>query len=145
MRCGLASIDLTQLAGKTVRAVRALLEREPLKPPATQWIYPRRLNGTGVTKASSLNQGFAVPNGRHHLRCGFVHHSVCAHLCLRLGAGSEICRQLSSERKLLDPLLGSDFHLHAKPIGLSRRIGRVQQTKGWPVSGSNICHTYFGP
>ena len=95
--------------------------------------------------AGLLDQGYATPNGRHHIICGSVHHSVCTHLCLRLGAGSEICRQLSSERKLLDPLLGSDFHLHAKPIGLSRRIGRVQQTKDWPVSGSNICVTYFGP
>ena len=31
-----------QMEGTTVRAVRALLEREPLKPPATQRVYPRR-------------------------------------------------------------------------------------------------------
>ena len=39
---------------------------------------------------SSHNQGFAVPNGRHHLRGGFVHHSVRAHLCHRLRARSEM-------------------------------------------------------
>ena len=83
---------------------------------------------------SSHNQGFAVPNGRHHLRGGFVHHSVRAHLCLRLGAGSEICRQLRSETKLLDPMVWSVLHLHAEPVGLSRRI---QQKKGWTPISSN--------
>lgn len=39
-------------AGITVRAVRALLEREPLKPPATQRIYTRAPNDSGVTKAT---------------------------------------------------------------------------------------------
>ena len=83
---------------------------------------------------SSLNQGFAVPNGRHHLRGGFIHHSVRAHLCLRLGTGSEIRRQLRSERKLLDPMVRSVLHLHAEPVGFSRRI---QQKKGWSPVGSH--------
>ena len=121
-------------AGITVRAVRALLEREPLKPTATQRICTRSPSDSGVTKDGSLNQGFAVPNGRHHFRGGDIHHSVCAHLCLRLGAGGEICRQLSCERKLLDPMVWSVLYLHAEPVGLSRRI---QQTKGWTPIGSN--------
>ena len=83
---------------------------------------------------SSINQGFAEPNGRHHIRGGVIHHSVRAHLCLRLGAGSEICRQLRSETKLLDPMVWSVLHLHAEPVGLSRGI---QQTKGWTLIGSN--------
>ena len=83
---------------------------------------------------SSINQGFAEPNDRHHIRGGVIHHSVRAHLCLRLGAGSEICRQLRSERKLLDPMVWSVLHLHAEPVGFSRRI---QQTKGWTLVGSN--------
>ena len=95
--------------------------------------------------AGLLNQGPATPNGRHHIICGSVHHSVCAHLCLRLGAGSEICSQLSSQSQLLDPILRSDLNLHAKPIGISRRIRRVQRTKGWPLCGSNIRITSFGP
>ena len=86
---------------------------------------------------SSLNQGFAVPDGRHHIRGGVIHHSVRAHLCLRLGAGSEICRQLRSETKLLDPMVWSVLHLHAEPVGFSRRI---QQTKGWTLVGSNRAH-----
>jgi len=86
---------------------------------------------------SSLNQGFAVPNGRHHLGGGFIHHPVRAHLCLRLGAGSEICRQLRSETKLLDPMVWSVLHLHAELVGFSRRI---QQTKGWTLVGSNRAH-----
>ena len=84
-----------KMAGIQVRALRRLLGRKTPTSTATQWIYSRRSNSTGVTKASSLNQGFAVPNGRHHLSGGFVHHSVRAHLYLRLGAGGEICRQLS--------------------------------------------------
>jgi len=36
----------------TVRAVRALLEREPLKPPARQRICTRAPNDSGVTKAT---------------------------------------------------------------------------------------------
>ena len=36
----------------TVRAVRALLEREPLKPPATQRICTRAPADTGVSKAT---------------------------------------------------------------------------------------------
>ena len=52
MRYGLASIDLTQLAGKTVRAVRALLERESLRPFATQRICTRAPSDSGVTKAT---------------------------------------------------------------------------------------------
>ena len=122
------------LAGSMVRAVRALLEREPLKPTATQRICTRSPSDSGVTKDGSLNQGFAVPNGRHHFRGGDIHHSVCAHLCLRLGAGGEICRQLSCERKLLDAMVWSVLYLHAEPVGLSRRI---QQTKGWTPIGSN--------
>ena len=82
---------------------------------------------------SSLNQGFAVPNGRHHLRGGFVHHSVRAHLCLRLSAGREICRQLRSQRKLLDPMVRSVLHLHAEPVGFFRL---VHQKKGWTLVGS---------
>ena len=121
-------------AGITVRAVRALLEREPLKPTATQWICTRAPSDSGVTKDGSLNQGFAASNGRDHLRRGVIHHSVRAHLCLRLGAGSEICRQLRSQGKLLDPMVWSVLYLHAEPVGLSRRI---QQTKGWTPIGSN--------
>ena len=83
---------------------------------------------------SSLNQGFAVPNDRHHIRGGVIYHSVRAHLCLRLGAGSEICRQFRSERKLLDPMVRSVLHLHAEPVGFSRRI---QQKKGWSPVGSH--------
>ena len=83
---------------------------------------------------SSLNQGFAEPNGRHHLRGGVVHHSVRTHLCLRIGAGSEIRRQLRSERKLHDPMVWSVLHLHAEPVGFSRRI---QETKGWTLVGSH--------
>ena len=82
---------------------------------------------------SSLNQGFAVPNGRHHLRGGFVHHSVRAHLCLRLSAGREICRQLRSQRKLLDPMVWSVLHLHAEPVVFFRL---VHQKKGWTLVGS---------
>ena len=121
-------------AGITVRAVRALLEREPLKPTATQRICTRAPSDSGVTKDGLLNQGFAAPNGRDHLRRGVIHHSVRAHLCLRLGAGSEICRQLRSQGKLLDPMVWSVLYLHAEPVGLSRRI---QQTKGWTPIGSN--------
>ena len=123
-----------KMAGIQVRALRRFLGRKTPTSTATQWIYSRRSNSTGVTKASSLNQGFAVPNGRHHFRGGDIHHSVCAHLCLRLGAGGEICRQLSCERKLLDPMVWSVLHLHAEPVGLSRGI---QQTKGWTLIGSN--------
>ena len=94
---------------------------------------PPRVSPLGRDE-SSLNQRFAVPNGRHHIRGSVIHHSVRAHLCLRLGAGSEICRQLRSERKLLDPMVWSVLHLHAEPVGLSRR---VQQTKGWTLVGSN--------
>ena len=86
---------------------------------------------------SSINQGFAEPNDRHHIRGGVIHHSVRAHLCLRLGAGSEICRQLRSETKLMDPMAWSVLHLHAEPVGFSRRI---QQTKGWTLVGSNRAH-----
>ena len=121
----------------TVRAVRALLELQPLKPTATQRMGTRALSDSGVTKDGSLNQGFAAPNGRDHLRRGVIHHSVRAHLCLRLGAGSEICRQLRSKRKLLDPMVWSVLHLHAEPVGFSRRI---QQTKGWTLVGSNRAH-----
>ena len=126
-----------KMAGTQVRAVRALLEREPLKPTASQRICTRALSDSGVTKAGSLNQGFAAPNGRYHLRRGVINHSVRAHLCLRLGAGSEICRQLRSETKLLDPMVWSVLHLHAEPVGFSRRI---QQTKGWTLVGSNRAH-----
>jgi hypothetical protein len=38
--------------GKHVRAVRAFLEREPLKPPATQRICTRAPSDSGVTKAT---------------------------------------------------------------------------------------------
>ena len=124
-------------AGITVRAVRALLEREPLRPTATQRICTRAPSDSGVTKDGSLNQGFAAPNGRDHLRRGVIHHSVRAHLCLRLGAGSEICRQLRSQGKLLDPMVWSVLHLHAEPVGLSRRI---QLTKGWTLVGSHGAH-----
>ena len=122
-----------KMAGIQVRAVRALLEREPLKPTASQRICTRALSDSGVTKAGSLNQGFSAPNGRYHLRRGVIHHSVRAHLCLRLGSGSEICRQLRSQRKLLDPMVWSVLHLHAEPVGLSRRI---HQKKGWTLVGS---------
>ena len=133
--CSLERDDSSRkMAGIQVRALRRFLGRKTPTSTAMQWIYSRRSNSTGVTKASSLNQGFAVPNGRHHFRCGDIHHSVCAHLCLRLGAGGEICRQLSCERKLLDPMVWSVLHLHAEPVGLSRRI---QQTKGWTPIGSN--------
>ena len=118
----------------TVRAVRALLGRKTLKPSAAQWIYNRALGDSGVTKARSHNQGFAVPNGRHHLRGGFVHHSVRAHLCHRLRARSEMCRQLPRERKLRDPMVWSVLHLHAEPVGFSRAI---HQTKGWTLVGSH--------
>ena len=112
----------------------------PLKSWAV-WLFP----GTSLEKEtprgcplerddSSINQGFAEPNGRHHIRGRVIHHSVRAHLCLRLGAGSEICRQLRSESKLLDPMVWSVLHLHAEPVGFSRRI---QQTKGWTLVGSN--------
>ena len=97
---------------------------------------PPRVSPLGRDE-SSLNQRFAVPNGRHHIRGSVIHHSVRAHLCLRLGAGSEICRQLRSERKLLDPMVWSVLHLHAEPVGFSRRI---QQTKGWTLVGSNRAH-----
>ena len=83
---------------------------------------------------SSINQGFAAPNGRYQLRRGVINHSVRAHLCLRLGAGSEICRQLRSQGKLLDPMVWSVLHLHAEPVGFSRRI---QLTKGWTLVGSH--------
>ena len=118
----------------TVRAVRALLEREPLKPTATQRIGTRALSDSGVTKAGSLNQGFAAPNGRYHLRRGVINHSVRAHLCLRLGAGSEICRQLRSQGKLLDPMVWSVLHLHAEPVGFPWDI---HQTKGWALVDSH--------
>ena len=112
----------------------------PLKSWAV-WVFP----GTSLEKEPprvcllerdecSINQRFVVPNGRHHFRGGVIHHSVCAHLCLRLAAGSEICRQLSRERELLDPMVWSVLYLHAEPVGLSRRI---QQTKGWTPIGSN--------
>ena len=118
----------------TVRAVRALLGRKTLKPSAAQWIYNRALGDSGVTKAGSLNQGFAAPNGRYHLRRGVINHSVRAHLCLRLGAGSEICRQLRSQGKLLDPMVWSVLHLHAEPVGFPWGI---HQTKGWTLIGSH--------
>ena len=123
-----------KMAGIQVRAVRALLEREPLKPTATQRIGTRALSDSGVTKAGSLNQGFAAPNGRYHLRRGVINHSVRAHLCLRLGAGSEICRQLRSQGKLLDPMVWSVLHLHAEPVGFPWGI---HQTNGWTLIGSH--------
>ena len=123
-----------KVAGIQVRAVRALLEREPLKPTATQRICTRALSDGGVTKAGSLNQGFAAPNGRYHLRRGVINHSVRAHLCLRLGAGSEIGRQLRSHGKLLDPMIWSVLHLHAEPIGFPWGI---HQTKVGALVGSN--------
>ena len=123
-----------KMAGIQVRAVRALLEREPLKPTATQRICTRALGDSGVTKAGSLNQGFAAPNGRYHLRRGVINHSVRAHLCLRLGAGSEICRQLRSQGKLLDPMVWSVLHLHAEPVGFPWGI---HQTNGWTLVGSH--------
>ena len=83
---------------------------------------------------SSLNQGFAAPNGRYHLRRGVINHSVRAHLCLRLGAGSEICRQLRSQGKLIDPMVWSVLHLHAEPVGFPWGI---HQTKGWTLVGSH--------
>ena len=118
----------------TVRVVRALLERVPLKPTATQRMGTRALSDSGVTKDGSLNQGFAAPKGRDHLRRGVIHYSVRAHLCLRLGSGSEICRQLRSQGKLLDPMVWSVLLLHAEPVGFSRRI---QLTKGWTLVGSH--------
>ena len=123
-----------KMAGIQVRAVRALLEREPLKPTASQRICTRALSDSGVTKAGSLNQGFAAPNGRYHLRRGVINHSVRAHLCLRLGAGSEICRQLRSQGKLLDPMVWSVLHLHAEPVGFPWGI---HQTNGWTLVGSH--------
>ena len=122
------------LAGSIVRAGGRFLGRKTPKSIATQSFCHGRFSDCGVTKAGSLNKGFATPNGRDHLRRGVIHHSVRAHLCLRLGAGIEICRQLSGERKLLDPMVWSVVHLHAEPVGLSRRI---QQTKGWTPIGSN--------
>ena len=123
-----------KMAGIQVRAVRALLEREPLKPTASQRICTRALSDSGVTKAGSLNQGFAAPNGRYHLRRGVINHSVRAHFCLRLGAGSEICRQLRSQGKLLDPMVWSVLHLHAEPVGFPWDI---HQTKGWALVDSH--------
>jgi len=123
-----------KMAGIQVRAVRALLEREPLKPTASQRICTRALSDSGVTKAGSLNQGFAAPNGRYHLRRGVINHSVRAHLCLRHGAGSEICRQLRSQGKLLDPMVWSVLHLHAEPVGFPWGI---HQTNGWTLVGSH--------
>ena len=123
-----------KMAGIQVRSVRALLEREPLKPTATQRICTRALCDSGVIKAGSLNQGFAEPNGRYHLRRGVINHSVRAHLCLRLGAGSEICRQLRSQGKLLDPMVWSVLHLHAEPVGFPWDI---HQTNGWALIGSH--------
>ena len=41
-----------KMAGIQVRAVRALLEREPLKPTATQRICTRAPSDSGVTKAT---------------------------------------------------------------------------------------------
>ena len=120
--------------GKQVRAVRRFLGHKTLKPSAVQWIYNRALGDSGVTKAGSLNQGFAAPNGRYHLRRGVINHSVRAHLCLRLGAGSEICRQLRSQGKLLDPMVWSVLHLHAEPVGFPWGI---HQTKGWTLVGSH--------
>lgn len=43
---------ISRLCVGTVRAVRALLERKPLKPPATQRIYTRAPSESGVTKAT---------------------------------------------------------------------------------------------
>ena len=112
----------------------------PLKSWAV-WLFP----GTSLEKEpprvcplerddSSLNQGFAAPNGRYHLRRGVINHSVRAHLCLRLGAGSEICRQLRSQGKLLDPMVWSVLHLHAEPVGFPWDI---HQTKGWALVDSH--------
>ena len=117
-----------------------ITSNHPLKSWAV-WLFP----GTSLEKEpprvcplerddSSINQGFAAPNGRYHLRRGVINHSVRAHLCLRLGAGSEICRQLRSQGKLLDPMVWSVLHLHAEPVGFSRRI---QLTKGWTLVGSH--------
>ena len=135
MVCPLERDDSSRkMAGIQVRAVRALLEREPLKSTATQRICTRALSDSGVTKAGSLNQGFAAQNGRYHLRRGVINHSVRAHLCLRLGAGSEICRQLRSQGKLLDPMVWSVLHLHAEPVGFPWGI---HQTNGWTLVGSH--------
>ena len=112
----------------------------PLKSWAV-WVFP----GTSLEKEPprvcllerdecSINQRFVVPNGRHHFRGGVIHHSVCAHLCLRLAAGSEICRQLSRERELLDPMVWSVLHLHAEPVGFPWGI---HQTKGWTLVDSH--------
>ena len=120
--------------GKHVRAGGRFLGRKTPKSIATQSFCYGRSDASGVTKAGSLNQGFAAPNGRHHLRRSVVNHSVRAHLCLRLGAGSEICRQLRSQGKLLDPMVWSVLDLHAEPIGFPWGI---HQTKGWTLIGSH--------
>ena len=95
--------------------------------------------------AGLFDEGFAAPNGRHHFISGTVNHSVCAHLCLRLGAGSEICRPLRRERKLLDPMVGSFLHLYGESVESFRRVRRVQQTIGWALTGSDIYVTTNKP
>ena len=98
------------------------------------------------TKPAGLfEQGFAEPNGRHYFISETVNHSVCAHLCLRLGTSGEICRPLRRERKLLDPMVGSFLHLYGEPVERFRRVRRVQQTKGWTLIGSDIYVTTIEP
>ena len=92
-----------------------------------------------------INQGLPVSNSRHHLISGIVHHSERAHLCLRLGAGSELCRPLHRERKLLHPIVGSFLHLYGEPVERFRRARRVQQTKGLTLTGREIYVTTIEP
>ena len=48
-----------------------------------------------------------MANDRGHFVSGVIHHNVSTHLCLGLGAGTDVRLELCFERHLLNPTIGS--------------------------------------
>ena len=48
-----------------------------------------------------------MANDRGHFVSGVIHHHVRTHLCLGLGAGTDVRLELCFERHLLNPTIGS--------------------------------------
>ena len=48
-----------------------------------------------------------MANDRGHFVSGVIHHHVRTHLCLGLGAGTDVSSELCFERHLLNPTIGS--------------------------------------
>ena len=84
------------------------------------------------------DEGPAVPNNRGHFVGGCVNHHVGTHQRLRLCASTQISSEFRFEVELFDPMVGSFLHLYGEPVESFRRVRRVQQTKGWTLSGSDI-------